>query len=523
MNERVRLGTRMAACFAFGAWCFLSVWVEVQQADFYLVKYSPLHATGLPALGGQLTVSAMAFLAWGWFERSRWRRLGIALFLASALIPLQLVRYAAARALPPDWFPVLARGPGRMMLLTIAASGSLLILALFLFKSRPSARWLRRTLLYSCPLLAAVIATGMARRPWPVADYQDGATAALLPANPDPRVVWILFDEMSQAIAFDRRPQGLALPNLDRMRNEGFYATRASAPGAATIVSVPSLITGREVTEAVSDGPRRLWLKLKGEDGRQSWEALPNIFDAARQAGRNPAVVGWYHPYCRLFSTRLAGCEWTAASANGLREPVESGSLFDLETYAFRRQASVFREYLPGSSPGRFDREQKVKRMRTLLEQARRTAANPAFGLVLLHLPTPHPPGVYDPATGRLDSTSPHGYADGLALADRTLGEIREALEQAGLAERTSLLVSSDHGWRTEFWRGSQFWTAADDDIARGDTMGSPFLLSLPGQKQAVRYDAPFNTIVSERILMAILAGRLTHPADIASYIDSPR
>ena len=56
---------------------------------------------------------------------------------------------------------------------------------------------------------------------------------------PRVRVVWILFDELSQAVAFNQRPPGLALPNLDRLRDESFHADAAESPADSTLVSFP--------------------------------------------------------------------------------------------------------------------------------------------------------------------------------------------------------------------------------------------------------------------------------------------
>ncbi len=113
-------------------------------------------------------------------------------------------------------------------------------------------------------------------------------------------MVWIIFDELSQTIAFGNRPPGLSLPNLDRLKQESFYATAAEPPAATTLASLPSLIVGQKVLEAASEGPRDLLLKLESKPGAVPWSSLPNVFDSARDLGFNTALVGWYHPYGRV-------------------------------------------------------------------------------------------------------------------------------------------------------------------------------------------------------------------------------
>ena len=97
---------------------------------------------------------------------------------------------------------------------------------------------------------------------------------------------------------------------------------------------------------------------------------------------------------------------------------------------------------------------------------------------------------------------------------------LRHAIEAAGLWDRTAVIISSDHGWRTSVWRGGPNWTSEDERVSRGPTMGVPFLLKLPGQTTEICYDKRFNTVVTSRIIGAILEGSLTDPARIGEAIE---
>ena len=75
---------------------------------------------------------------------------------------------------------------------------------------------MRSMFLYSCPVLILVLiqaASGTLLK-YPRSAYADGALAAPLKVQPatDVRVVWIIFDELSQTIAFGSRPPGVELP-----------------------------------------------------------------------------------------------------------------------------------------------------------------------------------------------------------------------------------------------------------------------------------------------------------------------
>src|SRR5262249_49748159 len=61
------------------------------------------------------------------------------------------------------------------------------------------------------------------------------------------RVLWIIFDELDQRLAFDERPASIALPELDRFRRQSVAASRAYSPSTKTFTSLPALITGRLV------------------------------------------------------------------------------------------------------------------------------------------------------------------------------------------------------------------------------------------------------------------------------------
>ena len=161
----------------------------------------------------------------------------------------------------------------------------------------------------------------------------------------------------------------------------------------------------------------------------------------------------------------------------------------------------------------------KRDRFLYLKSHALEIAADPAIGLALVHLPVPHPPAIFDRSTGRITTARGPGYVDNLALADRTLGELREAMERAGVWDRTAVLVSADHGWRAWLWRGSPWWNSDDGRMPNGDVFGVPFLLKLPGQTSAIGCGAKFNTLVTRDLITRILCETLTRPDQIAGAI----
>jgi len=140
-----------------------------------------------------------------------------------------------------------------------------------------------------------------------------------------------------------------------------------------------------------------------------------------------------------------------------------------------------------------------------------RRATDGRFGLVLLHLPLPQPPGIYDRATGRLTAwnftAAAGGYLDNLALADRLLGDLRRGIDSAHLGDRTWIVLTSD-GW----WRASRRYDGLADHRV-------PFLVRPPDGGRAVHVDAPVNTLGTHDLILAILRGSVSDTREAAAWL----
>jgi len=288
---------------------------------------------------------------------------------------------------------------------------------------------------------------------------------------------------------------------------------------------MPSLILGERVLQATPAGPADLRVKVRSHSAPVSWGALPNVFDAVRDLGFNTAVVGWFHPYGRVLNRSLTKCYWTAGwLAPGIEETMGAPPLLENMWNRTRLQFNAIPliGHLPGVDPARYEREETLRRFEFLSARASEVVSDPEIGLALIHLPIPHPPAIYDRARGAF-TTEKRCYLDNLALVDREMGVLRQNMERAGLWDRTAVLVSADHGWRTGLWRGTNVWTPDDEGASHQDTMGVPFLLKLPGQAWEVAYRKPFNTMVTRLLITGILNGQIADSAAVAASIDSYR
>jgi hypothetical protein len=323
------------------------------------------------------------------------------------------------------------------------------------------------------------------------------------PARAGLRVVWIVFDEWDQRLTFEDRAPGLGLPEIDSFRRESLYAARAYPPGSQTAQSIPALLSGRFVVSVQPKSANQLAVTYAGAPGAVIWGQDRTVFSDARAAGYNTAVAGWYLPYCRVFGNQLNACAWQEMSGqyNSMGEHFGQITATQIRSLFETNLLSVFGQSAATAAHARRYFED--------LDQAKRFAADPRLDLVFLHLPPTHVPYFYDRRTGAstLKNSLVAGYVDALALTDRTLGQLRMAMQASGVWETTAVLVSSDHPMRE-----SKSLDGKSDARV-------PLLLRVGGKAQGVTTNNGFNTIVSGELVFALMRGELTSTPAAAEWI----
>ncbi|MCC6420281.1 MAG: sulfatase-like hydrolase/transferase, partial [Gemmataceae bacterium] len=308
-------------------------------------------------------------------------------------------------------------------------------------------RWLSRSavgLLFALSPVLLIVggrAVWVAFRSGPRAVRQDRVSSPA-PARgtaqaPRRRVAWILFDEWDQRLTFETSRDNRRLPQLDRFRAGALYADRALPPGCSTLVSIPSLLTGQVVSRLSPKSAADASLTLWGDGRSLNLSEAETVFDRARKLGARTAAVGWYFPYCRAAGRSLDVCAWSdfelPQDAVGARWSGMPRSLFESDGHSL------------------FGQSQYALKHRSIIsrtvEDAVAASGRADLELVFIHLPIPHPPFVYEAATGRmtLRNSPVTGYWDALELMDATLGRLRGAMERAGLWDSTAVILSSDH------------------------------------------------------------------------------
>jgi membrane-anchored protein YejM (alkaline phosphatase superfamily) len=137
-----------------------------------------------------------------------------------------------------------------------------------------------------------------------------------------------------------------------------------------------------------------------------------------------------------------------------------------------------------------------------------------------LHMPVPHPPGIYDRTRHQICS---HGdYLDNLALADDTLGKLMKILRSTQDDQQTTVIVSSDHSWRTIWWKPGPSWSDEEERVSKGGKFDDrPVLMvHLPGANTSELISKRVSALAVHDILESLLRGQIHNTADLDSLID---
>jgi hypothetical protein len=523
---------KLAVAFSVANLCFFKSWREILSPQtirrLYFWKEYPSHAAGVALAVNLLLLTALFLVVFTilWRMGSGMRNVARVAFLVVFLRALNGVRIQ---------FETLSTGHlrsllGRVGFLAVGlALGGLL---LFLIRRYGLQRVTRSAVIVAL-VMAPFGLIGVAQFSWLTFKYrhywhdQPSASALSVDRSHEARVVWIIFDEMSQYQAFSHRTPNLTMPNFDRLISESFAAANAFSPAGHTSQSLPALLTGKLISSVEPAAPNELTLQFPNRSGPAKWSEEPDIFSEARTAGFNSALVGWYHPYCRIEGSRLTSCYWQPANLFG--DPDRFSTIKNL-----RHQVADLLTMIPFTKPAQTwlsprspddYRTPQLAVYQMLIAAAKNKLSDRNPGLTFIHLPVPHPPYIYDRQRKAFDINGQREYSDNLALADQALGELRATLERSGLWEETTIIVSSDHWWRTDFWKPVKNFWSDEDALNQPPQLDHriPFIIHFAGQKTGMTYDPKLNTVLTHDLVLELLKKGITKPEQIKDWFDRNR
>jgi hypothetical protein len=350
-------------------------------------------------------------------------------------------------------------------------------------------------------------------------EFKPGPASAKRNSARQPRLVWLLQDELDPRLIGAARPPGLSLPNFDAAIRQGIVGNRAITPASDTLEILPSLIYGHAIEKALPKGPKDL--RVEYADGRQATtlRERDSLFAKLASQGLRTGLVGWYHPYCDLPGLRPDAC--TAYPAmHSVSQMTEVLAAHKGLLWAINRASPIWlsqRGHRYWKEESQMQRDFHLENFNRIHAAALPLAGNPHLDFVFLHYNVPHPQGIYDRATGTLRAAPEGNYLDNLALADRVLGEIRERLPQ-----NTALLITSDHGYRPRVWKEQFAWSTEASELKQlSEEPNSFFLFVPPNSVEALRVEQPFSAIQAHYLTLAYFSGKANDGAAVVEALTS--
>ena len=428
--------------------------------------------------------------------------------LLAILIPPYLIE--RTRLLYPFALP-----DGLVPVLTILWAATLLILLL----QFPS--WYRRIMVFASTLGAAFaffalfsVAQLLWVTRWKPPPQQYSAAWALTPQPPreHPLLVWVLFDELSYDQVFEHRSHNLQLPNFDILRSQSTLFSNVQPVAYKTAKVLPSLITGHIVDDFRFDSTSHLLLHYTDQHGWHPLSGNGTLFEDAQKNGWRTAVVGWYNPYCTVYTSAIDNCYWT--NSDTLDGPMAARYDFWHNTLSPLKQLGL-RTLSPAKADRDFctyDVQQHYQSHIDVEQHAFQLLHTDQADFIFLHLAIPHSPNIWSRINDDYTQSCDSSYLDNLALADREMGRILTTLQSSPRWKDTTLIVQGDHSWRVGLWNTLPAWTEEDDAASHEVFDPRPALLiHQRGQTQPQTNATAWPLIQLHAVLDQVLHGEPAH------------
>jgi hypothetical protein len=332
-------------------------------------------------------------------------------------------------------------------------------------------------------------------------------------APPQPRIVWILMDELSYHEVFEDPPSGLAFPNFQRFAQHSVAFSNLQPTGYHTEEVIPGLILGQPVADVdhIYGRPFRFRSTYRGAWRR--YDPQRTLFGEAHRLGWTTGIVGWFNPYCRYLPGVLDRCFWQYSDVYpGL--PVKL--YYNGSTLANLWALLPPHEHLDPLAIHKIDHQTHMQDYTDIMTQSESLLRDQRIRFVMLHLPVPHTPGIYN--RSRHELVPAGNYIDNLVLADDTLGRLMKLIQSTSDAAETSVIVSSDHAWRVTDWKKLSDWTPEEEHISGERFDPRPVLMvHLAGSEEGRTIAEPTSAMVIHSILDAMLRGQAATSSAIAA------
>lgn len=350
------------------------------------------------------------------------------------------------------------------------------------------------------------------------------------------RIIWIVLDELSYQQTFEHRFPGLQLPAFDALAATSTTFTQAQPFNVYTEIVLPGLLAGQPYDKMKTTPAVELSVHNHVTGKWQTFDQHNTVFQDALNDGYSTAVTGWYNPYCSVIPAVLDSCYWTYRYPTNLMLP--SYSILGNMIAIVKKFIWMGLNVAPASVRVSVMNRLHIPVEKSLITQAhiddyvdldahaQALLRDRSYNFVLLHLPVPHPWGIYNRHTGKFTTTG-SSYINNLALADKCLAGLRQTLEQTGQWDSSTVVVMGDHSWRTtQLWHlpKVEYRWAQEDEIASHGGQYDPrpaYIVKFPGQTTGTHIDTPYRTVNTRQLFDKIMVHQINSPTDLANWVHS--
>ena len=244
------------------------------------------------------------------------------------------------------------------------------------------------------------------------------------------------------------------------------------------------------------------------------------------------AIVGWYHPYCRVFTTTVDHCEaympMTSARIAtyyealfkqvGFRLIIKRAVTLRLGDTAIGRALHMG----PPFDPAYIFREEQVASYERIRTAAKKLATDPTMGFIVVHWNVPHPQGIYDRTNNRFETRNKSNYFDNLELMDAAISELRTAMTAAGVWDTTTIILTSDHPLRPKLWGArTKQWSVEEETLTQKRRRSAiPFIIKLAGHNEGITYEGSYDVFHTRELISAVRAGEVSSHSGVVSWLE---
>jgi Sulfatase len=337
-------------------------------------------------------------------------------------------------------------------------------------------------------------------------------------ASIQPRIIWMLMDELSYNQIFEHRPPGLTFPNLEQFAQHSTTFSDLQPTAYYTEEVIPGLFLGQHIADVEHIYGRPFRFRSVDRGPWYPYDPWQTVFGDARRLGWTTGIAAWYNPYCRFLRSVLDRCSWQFSD---VYPDVPVDLHYDGSTFQNLLSLLPPHERIMPVTDRTIYHETHLRDYQKVMAQSEDLLRDARIRFVMLHLPVPHTPGIYDRHRQALAASG--NYIDNLVLADKTLGQLLNLVQSTPDASQTSIIVSSDHSWRVDHWKKRPDWTPEEkrDSGERFDTR-PVLMVHLPGSEDGQVISQPVSAVVVHGILQAMLRNQVHSPADIAALAAQP-